>query len=105
MITLLERDLHHVDHFVATEGRSILTSEHLLGHELSLVNLWDLSQWNDDSWLLWEAAESQIVFVHEEAEFVEDEVSFDQIVMFIDEFTYRAIQDDTIVAFLVGRGF
>jgi hypothetical protein len=77
VVALFECDLHHVDDLVASEGRSVLTLQHLLRAKLTLVDASDFLHRDDNCRLLREALERNVILVDKETELVKDEVSLD----------------------------
>ena len=70
--------------------------QHLLGTELTLLDLGNFSQWDDPTGALWRSSVSRIILIDKESVVVEHKVSFDQCVVFDIELADMAVKNDLI---------
>ena len=96
LFALLQRNFHHVNGFIGLQSRGVLALQHLLGAELTFLDLGNLSQWDDQAGALWRSSVGHIVFIDKESVMVQHEVSFNQAVVFYIELADMAVKKDLI---------
>ena len=96
LFALLQRNFHHVNGFIGLQRCGVLALQHLLGAELTFLDLGNLSQWDDQAGALWRSSVSHIILVDEECVMVEHKVSLDQAVVFDIELADVAVKNDLI---------
>ena len=67
LFALLQRNFHHVNGFIGLQSCGVLALQHLLGAELTFLDLGNLSQWDDQAGALWRSSVGHIVFIDKES--------------------------------------
>ena len=96
LFALLKRNFHHVNSLIGLQSCGVLALQHLLGAELTFLDLGNLGKWDDQAGALWGSSVSHIIFIDKECVLVEHKVSFDQTVVFDIELANVAVKNDLI---------